>query len=214
MEDTIVKPGLYAYQFRVDIDIATGLTKVMEFMKHYEVKHYIIGAETSDEGKEHYQCILWFSVKINATKLRNWWKGKTSKTKQPVSLTSAKKIKSLGKYTMKENNFITNLTQLEVQSIGKWSQKLEKVEWAEALDKHAKAFCTGQDAPWKMPIYETFKECEYESPDNERLQLYSFISYMLDFYKENNKRPSRANLQYLAWKHGHMTNYRLIKQWF
>ncbi len=212
MEDTLVKPGHYAYQFRVDISIAEGLTKVMEFITKYAVKHYIVGAETSEEGKEHFQCILWFDQKIQPTKLRNWWKGKTSKTKQPVSLTSAKKIKNLAKYTMKENNFTTNLTQDEVNSLGKWTQKLEKLQWAEELDKHAKEF-DGAHAEG-IPLYEGYKECEFSDPDTERITLHSFISYMLDFYKKNQKRPNRASLQYLAWKHGYMSNYSLIKQWF
>lgn len=48
MEDTLVKPGHYAYQFRVDISHNEGLTAVMVFIKHYDVKFYIVGAETSD----------------------------------------------------------------------------------------------------------------------------------------------------------------------
>ncbi len=95
MEDTVVKLDHYAYSFRVDISIADGLTKVMEFLVKYNCKYYIVGAETSSSGKEHFQCILWFDQKIDTTKLRNWWKGKTSKTKQPVSLTSAKKNRKL-----------------------------------------------------------------------------------------------------------------------
>ncbi len=212
MEDTHVKPGHYAYQFRVDISIGEGLTKVIEFIKKYNCSYYIIGAETSTCGKEHFQCILWFVEKQNSTKLRNWWKGKTSKTKQPVALTSAKKITNLAKYTMKENNFVTNLTKEEVSAIGKWSQKLKKVEWADALEKHAKKY--NGDIDTTVTHYQTYKECEYQEANTERDELYSFISYMLDFYKENNKRPSRASLQYLAWKHGHMTNYSLIRQWF
>jgi len=212
MEDTLVKPGHYAYQFRVDIGIADGLTTVMQFMQKYNVKYYIVGAEVSTCKKEHFQCILWFEKKINSTKLRNWWKGKTTETKQPVSLTSAKKIRNLAQYTMKESNFTTNLTQDEVSSLGKWSQKPDKLQWTELLDKHAKAFDPTQVV--HVPIYETYKECEYEQPDDARVTLHSFVSYMLDFYKENQKRPNRATLQYLAWKHGYMTNYSLIKQWF
>ncbi len=207
MEDTLVKPGHYAYQFRVDISINTGLTAVMEFMKHYNVKYYIVGAETSDQGKQHFQCILWFESRVNSTKLRNWWKGKTSKTKQPVSLTSAKKIKNLAKYTMKESNFTTNLTEEEVKSIGKWSQKLKKVQWAEALDEYAKTFNQEEVETFEQKTYDTWKH-------NPNAIAHAFISYMLDFYKQNQKRPSRASFQYLAWKHGHMSNYQLIHQWF
>ena len=201
MEDKVVKPGLYAYQFRVDLPIDSGLTKVVEFCQKYNVKHYIIGAEVSSLGKPHFQCILWFESKINTSKLRNWWKGKTAKTDQPVSLTSAKKIKNLAKYTMKDKNFTTNLTKEELKLIGKWSPKVKAADWSELLDKHAKEF--------NHDIYIGNNCAYYESSP-----MYSFISYMLDFYKSNDKRPSRATLQYLAWKHGHMTNNYLIQKWF
>ncbi len=59
-------------------------------------------------------------------KLRNWWKGKTSDTKQPVSFTSAKKITSLSKYVKKDNNFVTNLHLEEIKKIGLWETKKKK----------------------------------------------------------------------------------------
>ncbi len=207
MEDTIIKPGLYAYSFRVDVDNTSDMSQVMSFLKKYNVKNYIIGAETSTLGKPHFQCILWFAEKINTTKLRNWWKGKTAKTKQPVSLTSAKKIRSLGKYTTKEKNFITNLTQEEIQLIGEWSPKVKQAEWSALLDEHAKKFrqeCDEIDAYYQA-AYDT---------DYRHSELMAFLSFMLDFYKKNQKRPSRATLQYLAWKHGHMSNNFLIRSWF
>ncbi len=93
MEDTLVKPGLMAYQFRVDVAAEEGLTLVMQWMQKYDVQYYIVGAEVSDSGKNHFQCILWFKELVNTTKLRNWWKGKTLATKQPVSMTSAKRLR-------------------------------------------------------------------------------------------------------------------------
>ncbi len=199
MEDQVVKPGLYAYQFRVDIDTSSGLTRMMSFIKKYDVKHYIVGAETSDKGKQHFQCILWFQTKIDTSKLRNWWKGKADTTKQPVSLTTAKKIKNLAKYTMKENNFVTNLSKEEIQLIGKWSPKVKKAEWSQLLDDHAKKF----NSLISDQNYQPYSEL-----------LTHFLCYMLDFFKANNKRPSRASLQYLAWKHGYMSNQFLIQKWF
>jgi len=124
----------------VDMDITNGLTRVMEFIKKYDIQYYIVGAEVSDLGKQHFQSILWFKEKQNTTKLRNWWKGKADTTNQPVSMTSARKITSLSKYTMKENNFITNLTPDEVKNIGKWDKKVKDAEWAKKLDEHAKKF--------------------------------------------------------------------------
>ena len=65
MEDKNVKPGLYAYQFRVDIQIDIGLTRVMEFINKYNLQYYIAGAETSSLGKQHFQCILSLNHKIH-----------------------------------------------------------------------------------------------------------------------------------------------------
>ncbi len=210
MEDTIIKPGTYAYQFRVDVDNNSDMSQMMAFLKKYDVKHYIIGAETSTLGKQHFQCILWFADKINTTKLRNWWKGKTSSTNQPVSLTSAKKIKSLAKYASKEKNFITNLTTEEMSKIGQWSPKVKADEWNKLLDEHAKKF-----DPSNVDKYDTVGDDNYKVHYyNDNAVMYAFLYYLLDFYKANNKRPSRATLQYTAWKHGHMTNRFLIKQWF
>lgn len=206
MEDRIIKPGLYAYQFRVDIS-NSKITKVIEFINKYEVKHYIVGAETSNQGKEHFQCVLWFSEKINTTKLRNWWNGKTTNTKQPVSLTSAKKIKNLAKYTKKDKNFITNLTEEEIDKIGEWKEKVKHSEFTDMLDKYAMKFDDKNVEEFEQSSHTTYKY-------NPNAVLYAFISYILDFYKANRRRPSRANLQYLAWKHGHMSNHFLIQQWF
>ncbi len=218
MEDTQVKPGLYAYQFRVDLNHENGMILVKKFMKHYDVKYHIVGKEVSDKNKEHFQCILWFEKKMNPTKLRNWWLNKTSNTKQPVSITSAKKIKNLAKYTMKDKNFETNLTIEEIKNIGNWKQKLKKVQWAEALDEHAKNFHEYNENgnPTAYLITGMKMDCgEYDEPhETQRGKLYAFIAYMLDFYKKNHKRPARASLQYLAWKHGYMSNVSLIKQWF
>ncbi len=206
MEDKIVKPGYIAYQFRVDLDITTGLTQVMEFLKKYEASYWIVGAEVSDLGKQHFQSILWFKEKQNTTKLRNWWKGRADTTKQPVSMTSAKKIKSLAKYTMKESNFITNLTPEEVKSIGKWDKKVKDAEWNLKLDEHCKKFVwegTNQvQTSWDTYAY------------SNKPRMYAFLEYMLDFYKDNYRRPSRSTLQYLAWKHGYMSNTYLVTKWF
>ncbi len=206
MEDKVVKPGYYAYQFRVDVNHHEGLTRVMEFIKKYEVSYYIVGAEISDLGKEHFQSILWFKAKQNTTKLRNWWKGKTAETAQAVSCTSARKIKSLAKYTMKDSNFITNLTPQEVQNIGRWEKKIQDAEWAEKLDEYAKKF-----------VYDgtNIVQTGYDTYGHSiEPALNAFLSYMLDFYRASYKRPSRATLQYLAWKHGYMNNNYLISKWF
>ncbi len=208
MEDNIVKPGLYAYSFRVDLP-HDKITKVLEFIKRYETQYYIVGQETSDLGKPHFQCILWYDKKINQSKLRNWWKGKTLETKQPCSLVTAKKIKNLAKYTMKDENFITNLSEEEINKIGKWNKKLEAVEWSIELDKYAEYIRDVTDGyDCKVPVgWDTYTT----SPEPRMIE---FMSCMLDFYKVHSKRPNRNTLQYLAWKYGIISNDFIISKWF
>jgi len=208
MEDTVIKTGHYAYQFRVDLQLDTGLTRIMEFMKKYDVKYYIVGAETSTLGKQHFQCILWFSSKINTAKLRNWWKGKTLQTKQPVSMTSAKKIKSLGKYTTKEKNFTTNLNKEEISKIGQWTPKAKAADWNIMLDEYAAKYVEQE----KEIDGSAFDENNYYSISKIKVQ--HFVCYMLQLYRKHSKRPHRASLQYLAWKHGHMNDSQLASVWF
>lgn len=217
MEDTIVKPGLYAYQFRVDLDIDLGLTKVMEFMTKYKVQYYICGAEISDLGKHHFQCILWFKEKQNTTKLRNWWAGKADTTRQPVSMTSAKKIKNLAMYTMKEGNFTTNLKEDEVKAIGKWKKRLADAEWADRLEEHAKAY----DKTWEDAAKQHYANFKFDDKSEDEEIFYyrsekieGFICYLLEFYRKNHRRPTRATLVHIAWKHGYLTNNYLYNQWF
>lgn len=210
MEDTKIKIGLYAYSFRVDVEDNKNAKTIMEFIKKYEVKYYIVGAEVSDKGKQHFQCILWFSQKINASKLRNWWKGRTSDTKQPVSLTSAKKIRSLGKYTKKDQNFITNLSQQEIKEIGQWKPRVQKEEWNKILDKHAQSFDKEI-----VNEYTTIGDKNYSIEKyNPDAIPHAFFAHMLDCYRSHAKRPSRATLQYYAWKYKNLSNYNLIKCWF
>lgn len=201
MEDTIVKPGHYAYQFRVDLP-STDMTLVMEFIQKYEISFYIIASETSSLGKQHFQCILWSPITQNTTKLRNWWKGKCSDTKQPVSITSAKKIKSLAKYTMKDNKFFTNLTKDEVKMIGQWDRKIKDTNWKDLLFKTAQEYVPPDHITGTYTL------------SHDRAILFDFMEHMLELYKKNNKRPARSTLNYLGWKYGYISNNQLIDKWF
>lgn len=203
MEDTIVKPGHWAYQFRVDLLITKPSYRlIMEFLHKYGIKYYIVAEEISALGKEHFQCILWSPIEQNTTKLRNWWKGKTSDTAQPVSITSAKKIKSLAKYTMKDYHFTTNLTKDEIKLIGKWEKKLIKKLWKTLL------FQTAQDYEPPSPITGSYTQSYHTAI------LYDFMNTLLDLHKLHNKRPARSTLNYLAWKYGYITNISMIDKWF
>lgn len=196
MEDTKVFPGLFAYQFRVDIH--EDNTILNNFMTHYNVKYFICGHEISDNNKPHYQCILWFDDKQDSSKLRNWWKGKTLPTKQPVSFTSARKIKSLGKYTMKDGNYLTNLSIVQINNIGKWKKGIEVKEWNDKLEAEIKR--------WQI-------EQQQEELGFEHF-FQGFVIHVLEFYKLNYRRPMRNTIQHLAWKYGYITSQNLYTQWF
>jgi hypothetical protein len=93
--------------------------------------------------------------------------------------------------------------------IGKWDPKVQNAEWNQMLDDFAKKF-DADDVDTHQKVWVSHDTYHY----NPKATLYAFIAYLLDYYKTNNKRPSRATLQYLAWKHGHLTNQLLINQWF
>lgn len=196
MEDTIVFPGLFAYQFRVDMH--EDNTILNSFMTHYNVKYFICGHEISDNNKPHYQCILWFDKKQDSSKLRNWWKGKTLPTKQPVSFTSAKKIISLGKYTMKDRNYLSNLQPQQINDIGKWKKSVKVQEWNDKLHVEIKR--------WQL-------EQQQEEIGVEHF-LEGFVLHLLEYYKANNRRPMRNTIQHLGWKYGYITSQNLYTQWF
>jgi len=209
MEDKCIKKGYFAYQFRVDLR-HTDRDYVSKFKKLYQVKYYIIGEETSPLGKEHFQCILWFETKISQSKLRNWWKGKTLETKQPVSLVSARKIKNLAKYTMKDKNYSTNLSIEDINKIGQWKVN-DSVSWLKMLEEHAKDIKVSNEDTHVVQVgYDTYK---YNEP-HITSSTYSFVGQLLDFYRLHNKRPNRNTIQYLCWKYHIISNNMIINKWF
>lgn len=197
MEDTKVFPGLFAYQFRVDIH--EDNTILNDFMQHYNIKYFICGHEISDNNKPHYQCILWFDKKQDSSKLRNWWKGKTLPTKQPVSFTSAKKIKSLGKYTMKDGNYLTNLSNQQINDIGKWKKSVKLQEWNDKVHVEIERYTE------EMVHCLNFSKTAY---------IKEFIIHLISFYRIHNRRPMRSHIQYLAWKHGYISDTEIAFDWF
>ncbi len=139
MEDTVVCKGLFAYQFRVDISGSPQSTaEIRTFLKLYNFEKYIGQYELGGKTKKpHYQMCIWratpFASSSEQTKARNWWRGKTSTTKQPVSLTSGKKIQNLASYCQKGEKSVKitdffqqldNLSKEEKDRIPKWQTKL------------------------------------------------------------------------------------------
>lgn len=204
MEDLVIKKGYWAYMLRVDIpeDFAQSINDFHDWAKKYDCVYYLVGKETSNEGKEHLQCITWFESKQNATKLRNWWKTRCAATKQPVAFTSARKIKNLAKYSMKENNYLTNLHSDEITRIGKWETPAKRrQEWKEELEDRCKE------------IAETHFAADYTdtyTSSYEQIRAHRFLEELLEFYRLKDKRPCRGTLQYLLWKHKMITNTQYI----
>lgn len=205
MKDTLVKEGYWAYMLRVDCleqgdSTYTDAIKCFhEWKQKYDCVYYIIGKEISEKGKIHLQSIVWFESEQDKSKLRNWWKSRSAKTKQSVAFTSAKKVKNLAKYSMKDNNYVTNLHNDEIQRIGKWETAKQKRElWSEQLFKYAE-----QQAIKIQKIEEQHQQgnwwCRTE-----------FLCKLLDYYKKHNKRPNRATLQYLSWKLNFRSNRDLL----
>ncbi len=145
MEDKVVCKGLFAYQFRVDLSGCPQSTaEIMTFLNKFEFVKYLGEFEFGEETKKpHYQMCIWretpFATSSEQTKARNYWRGKTCKTKQPVSLTSAKKIANLCAYCQKDekevlkvekqpkmtNYFqhLCNLSKEERKAIPQWQSK-------------------------------------------------------------------------------------------
>ncbi len=151
---------MYAYQFRVDISGNSQSTAEMKkFLEIYQFEKYIGQFEISDNNKPHYQMCLWRKAIFTSheqTKARNWWRGKTLKTKQPVSLTSAKKIRSLASYcqkvskTLKKEHFFqhfNNLSKEEKDEIPKWQTK-------NALKQNKRQI-------YKSTLYSMYKHSQY-----------------------------------------------------
>ncbi len=154
MEDTVVCKGLFAYQFRVDLSGCPQSTaEIRKFLDKFGFVKYLGEFEFGDKTKKpHYQMCIWrespFATSSEQTKARNYWRGKTCKTKQPVSLTSAKKIKNLCAYCQKDEfevikvekqpkmtdyfQHLNNLSKEERMAIPKWQSvkglKLKKRE--------------------------------------------------------------------------------------
>lgn len=187
MEDQSIIHGHYAYQLRVDITLDEAVTRFMEWREKYKVTHYIVGLEISENGKPHIQALVWFDKKLeNVTKVRNWWAGKCSKTRQPISCTSAKKITNLASYCMKGKNYVTNLQKEQLDLLPMWLDKQEfkknkKDTWSHAIEQYLKV-------------------------DAQGLEQQDVAVGLLELYKKFDKMPTRSRLQFLMWKYGYIEN--------
>lgn len=188
MEDKTVINGHFAYQLRVDIKLDEAIKRFMEWKEKYNVTHYVVGLETAESGKEHIQALVWFENKLeNVTKVRNWWQGKCSKTRQPISCTSAKKVQNLASYCMKGKNYVTNLEKEQIDQLPTWVDRKE--------------FKKNKTDSWTNDL----EGYMLEAKDND-MERQDVAIGLLELYKKHNKMPTRTRLQYLMWRYGFIEN--------
>ncbi len=196
MEDTIVCKGLYAYQFRVDISgNPTSTAEIRKFLELYNFVKYTGMFELSDKKKPHYQMCIWretpFDTPQQQTKARNYWRGKTLKTKQPVSLTSAKKIKSLCSYVKKTENQpkmddyfqqICNLSKEEKETVPLWETKLgHKGNKREKYKSTLKTVMHHSQEMDKMSFLKIVSNCYFQAYMRSCLHKSVYVSALYEY---------------------------------
>lgn len=193
MEDTIVLKGYFAYMLRVDIAHDKALPLFNKWKEMYKCTHWIIGLEFGSEtGKEHIQGIVWFECLQSMPKLRNYFRDKVDKKKQAVAFTSAKKITNLSKYCMKGGVFDTNLSQSQIESIGKWNVG------DGSIYKFTKDLCDLIERLIEENKHTMTQICSYTS---DLLGEHYLVMEILKFYRLKDKRPSKSTIDYMLWKY-------------
>ncbi len=219
MEDTKVKVGMFAYQLRVDLSDNQLMAK---WLAHYSPRWFLYGREISAKGKPHVQGIVWFKEKQQMAKLRNWFKGKTLNTKQPVSFTKATKVESLIKYCSKDGDVYTNLSKKDLERLGTWKDKCKlKKEFKDKLYAYAesisfKPYTVTEDhtdySSIKSYYEDDLKEYEIDVPDHQDHE--EFCTKIFDFYRAHDRFPVRRVVDALLFKHNYTTSKNLYYKWF
>lgn len=179
MEDYTIVPKYFAYSLRVDaktdyMDSQNKNSLLNDFEKFYDrfdVKsRYLCYIEQSKVVKKHHiQGILWLPEKLTSSRLtahRQWWKRPAG----GISLTSAKKIKSLAAYVSKDKGKnITNLNPLQLSLVPKWESHIKQ---------------------WKQKLVINLKDLVSSTNG-----LNDYVWAVVKFYLENSKAPpNRATL--------------------
>lgn len=206
MEDTLIYPAHYAYQFRVDllnkkneriihpgigeVETCYDYKKIVKLMVETHFSYCFIFLETAEESKKlHLQGILWsqhnYTNKfINKLKSKFFFKHRT--VKNSLSITSAKRIKSLCSYVSKENKiFLSTLTEEKIKLFPTWRKKdkLNKTDFKRMLTKKIK------------------EECDMgESPKDVALMIIN------TYWDHSMRQPARMDIiKYLGWFHPEYT---------
>jgi hypothetical protein len=193
MEDTVILKQHYMYMFRVDLE-DNNEEKLMKWFEKYHICNWMGKHELGETtGKPHYQMVIWTEHKKSnkeIVKMRKYWTDKLGKA--TCAIKSARKIESLCSYSSKsKGKTITNLQPQVLARVPKWKNKTaEKLQWNEAIDQLVD-----------------------DMPPEVRHSKEAYATAILDFHRENHKKPNRANLQYLLWRDGLLSHKDLLIDW-
>ena len=197
MEDTVVLKQHYIYMFRLDIIYVENHTplesRLIQYFEKYNICNWL-GKKGKGEKtqKLHWQMAIWSEHKKTNKEIvamRKYWTDRLGKA--TCAIKSGRKIESLCSYSTKEEGcLITNLPNEVQDRIPKWKNKTaEKILFQDRL----KSFIEDNDLANKSKI--------------------SFAYNVMEYYKQHDRRPTRANMQYLLWKYNKLETNQLLEQW-
>lgn len=197
MEDTVVLKQHYIYMFRLDIIYVENHTplesRLIQYFEKYKICNWLGKKERgSKTNKLHWQMAIWSEHKKTNKEIvamRKYWTDKLGKA--TCAIKSGRKIESLCSYSTKEEGcLITNLPNEVLTRITKWKNKsAEKIIFQDKL----KAYIEDTDLTNKSRT--------------------AFAYHIMEFYKKEDRRPTRANIQYLMWKYNKLETTHLLEQW-
>lgn len=133
MEDKHIFNGELCYSFRLDISASSeNIPILVTKLKEYFTRA-CLGKENKKDGTPHFQGILWRETSLgknDSQTIRTYYKQKFNiKHKNFMSLTSARKVRSLAKYCNdKEHKGIVSFGIVDLSLLGKWSNPDSKKE--------------------------------------------------------------------------------------
>lgn len=212
MEDTVIKPGMYAYQFRVDIltpsgeriyinpsytNEQTNIDVIQESLANYReiiiamliqyFNYYFIFVENGGTtGKVHLQGVIWSTYNYRNTfmnKLKSKYFFRHRSVKNSLSITNAKRIKSLCSYVQKDgDSFLSNLDDEEVALFPVWVKKEERTK-KQFKDKLEKKIITAIQS-------------DNYTPSDVAILIIN------EYWNNGMRQPARMDIiKYLGWYH-------------
>lgn len=201
----------HAYSLRVDYNLSHPLwcdedSSWMEFSLKYipslglEMSDHLCVYELSENGKPHYQCILWFSSQLstnNMSQIRNWWRldTRSARTYQPVSFKKSTSPDSLASYCLKNQGVICSEDQCslsveQLAAIPAWSNTLgeKKLKKKELFNKKCADYL--KLVPYAPHYYsENGYQCSLRQAHSRAIMCY--LTEFSRFYFEIYSSPMR-----------------------